>query len=381
MPRESREEVFARCQKAAADPAHHVLVAHMWEYWQGKHNDIDKAGFRAREEEISSILGVMANEKGAIYTDRGFLHTDPKAPMPLARLDHFGSRHQKGTPRGIIGVATSPIASGMDIPLFDRNSRTGLLMIDPDPVCVMPHDGWSAYYDSPKGIPNQSGWDEVTHFLTANTPHRFIDCFAHFGFKDHPEAREELVGKLAIMRRIQSHPLDFITESQMPNNSKELCTLLDPQSPTVLQKAKEAYPTLIENIKKQPPDVIAMFKHPEVDVNSTLDKVAGIVAYNATPDHPFLPEKSLTENLKDNLDLTKTLYRAINECNQVEGMFRKHHIQRQPTIVIYQSKAQGPNLVHVEPTPELRRIVEGILRKQGELKSLDALPALGASRF
>ena len=362
--KEQRKQTFESCLAAAKDPAHHTLTMHMWEYWQGNHNKIDKKGIEARSHEVGQILSVMGNDEGASYTDQGYLHVDHAAPLPKDRSDHFGSRYQSATKDGIIGLATTPLVENSGVLPFALNSHTGLLMLDTTPVFCMPHDGWSVYYDSKEHLPTDNAWKEAVNFIKQHTPESFQASFAHFHFLEHPEAREALAGKLTMMRRIKYHPLDHITAMQWEKPDQLYCSV-DPLSGEVQARAREAYTQLGEELHKNN-ESIAPYKHPEVNVNATLEKAAGILAYNDDINHPFDPDKPLKENLQDNIELARTLYRAIREYDQLNEAMRKHHIQHQPTIMIYQPGQKERSLVHAEPTTQMRSIVEGILRKEIE---------------
>ena len=341
---------FEQCKAAANDSQHHALLAHMWEIRISGDNPVADTCER-RSREMGQVLNVMAGDSNSVYCDKGFL----KETRSEHRENDFHFRWQKGSQHGMVGLACCPLNTDIHSPMFDQASYTGLLLRDPEICYVTPFDNWSVYYQHAEGLPKDIGWKEMAEVRPQ---------FAGFQyFADHPEQRQELVGKFGLMNlKGGTDDIHPYVRAQLPEgtDTSKGFALLDPTAPETLQRARRAFHQLADEVKSGKRTIKS---YAEVDVNAQLQNAVGIVVDweggNITGDRPW------SEELQGQSYLQKRLYYALEQRDQLAKTLREHGIDHEPTIVIYQHTSKEHRMVHFPATQQTRAIVEGLLKERG----------------
>lgn len=247
-----------------------ILCAHMWEF----HGGDDP------QHEINSLLGVMANDEGAIYSDL---------------TNGQSARYQTSSGHGIIALACSALSVKNPTSLYNNYSKTGILLKNPTPVHNAERDCFSVYFE----------------------------------YETSPELR------------VRKNP---------PSSAGGLIAI-DPHSPEAQKKAKTDYKNMID--KWHHPDAESNIYYSEVDVNATLEHIAGIVVYQEPKEYDFSAD-TWKERLQDNKALVRKLAHAIDEWEIVAKKMSDAGIQHTPTITIYQYAAEQEEnrLIHFPPTEQ-----------------------------
>ena len=350
---------FEQIAQAARDADKHVLGVHMWEHSDGA--GMDKAALQARSKEMKEVLAPMAGDESVIYNDGRYFSGEG---------GYLPNREVKGSAKeGLVGIATTPVTDFTQMPAFNSFSNTGLLLMEPKPVLVHPHDGWTMLISHKEALPSQNTWQHLKTYISR--AHRDdMDQFAHFNINDVP-TMEKLLGKLTTLRVNVNHPLYSILKDQDAHPGSLVeggpWVQVDPFAKDTQERAGAAYKNLMQQVKSgvysYPLDEHDAY--PEVDVNAKLENAAGIVAYNPSRSGEISGDQPWSENLEGNVQLAKTLFRAMKEQEQLQGTLREHGITRTPTIVVYQPQSSTHRVVHFPPTKQNKEIVEGVLSKHG----------------
>ena len=388
----ARADTFAECRRALQDYSAHMPIVHMWENAHANKNAVDAESLKEREGEVASVLGVMSGDNKVTYRDGRYLQNIERlkkagVDSKIAALDTHVLR---GSKNGFIGIATSPLFEHSQFSrLYDHNSDTGLLLLDSTPVLVSPHDAWSLYFENKNDIPAEGAWKyrwddmQKRHKMDQNGMTEGGARFAGVGyFTNNKEARHKLAGKVAMLVLQPNNALHRIVEMQgNPEHLSKGFVTVDPLSTQTHAQARQAYQELMHAYEH---DEKAFVWPSEVVANATLEHVAGILVHNSPGGNPAKPganatrapvvdpKKPWSETLQENPKLAVSLYHAFKEYDQLVKRMQSPEVKKQfpklrvPTILIYQPHA-AQNLIHAEPTPALRQIVEGFLRSRGLL--------------
>jgi|GEM_PF-2074404 len=305
------DETFA-CISAAAKhgaASNDILAAHMWEWGSGSHRKYD---IEIQKEEINSLLGVMANDEDAVYSD--FEHG-------------WKSRHQYGHPEGAIALSTSSVLSDLPCSLFSQApSGTGLLLQNPTLVYASAKDCGS-YYNGVLTINGESiePLDNATHLQAKKDYKTIMDEWKHSPAGQHESMNSWLGGN------DYEFPIDVVMRNDVP-----------------------------------------IRKHNELCVNAKLEHIKAIVVDGNEYERDGSKEhvsssanaQDWTEFLSRNSAMASRLAIALDNYNSVCDVLTAHDVETMPTIVIYQPDAEKAEdrLVHFPPTEKNRAMVAEVLR-------------------
>jgi hypothetical protein len=247
----------------------------------------------------------------------------------------------------MIGLSTSAISNTVKLPLFQYGGRTGLLLLDPQPVFSAPYDIYSKYFETWDGKPSEA-LGGASSRLTINIL--------------NTQAQEEAMHDQLVSDN--GSPLDF-----EQSTSRTRTYTINPRSEKTIERARVAYGKIIREGNEN---------YTEVCVNTTLENAAGILAYNehelinSNPGSPAEWAKALDGKI----ELVLNLRRAFEEVKLIKDEIEEYNnthdkkITREPTVVIYQPPPilklpsfAGKHLLHFPPTEENKAILDTILKQ------------------
>lgn len=331
------------------------VVVHMWERLT-KTTSLPEH-LASRKQEVMSILGVMANQQGAHYCDRGYWYSSPEHP----KQEHY-SRSQSGTEHGIIGLATSPLLSHKDLPLFSRASHSGIIFVKPTLVMVNPYDGWTTYYDTYENMPEKAAYDAVCTYLEKAGKNSYIK--GHHAMRDSESLRKETPKKMVSARSEPQNPMRDILEMQGLNPDAPY-QIIDPLDQQVQQRALATYHTLMQKIREgaHPPRDDTF----EINVNANLTHIGGIFLYHKGT---ALSESTpLAKSLSNDADFCKDMYCALQEHAWVSTFLKEHGIKKPIPLMLHQRDEQQP--VHeLRVNQQLHTLVNATMTQHGLVEKI-----------